>query len=137
MNEGLPTLFTHMGCFSIVNFSVVNKSRFLLGHISTWQATHGLLFSVSHLFVKQRKGAQEGSPIVTATEKHQCILIPVEFPEVGAGWERLREPGPLAWTRLTVKGLELEEARVVQQVHSAFPARKGSAQRVDGKALHQ
>lgn len=92
---------------------------------------------MSYLLVKQSKGIQEGFPILTATEKHQCILVPLLVPEAGAEWKGLHELSLLAWTQPTVSGVVLEEVRAVQQVYPVLPARKGSPQRVDSTAVHK
>lgn len=69
VTKGLSTLITHMGCFSSVNFSVINQGRVLLGGISTFWASKGSLFTVSYQVVKEREGLQEGFPTAAALEE--------------------------------------------------------------------
>ena len=54
-----------------MKFSVMNKSGFLLGQISTRQAPTGSRFSLSYLVVES-EGAQEGLLTVSASV-HYCL----------------------------------------------------------------
>lgn len=113
-NEGFSTLLTHMSCFSAVNFSVIEKSRRLLKHISTWQTSKGFYLSKSSLVTKESKDAQEGLPAITAIASHL-------FTTVVLVWARRYALSLFIQTLSTVHGLVQEEPRAVQEVHS-FPA---------------